>query len=441
MNTPARKPSPDELLKQQLAALEESQVAIQFGELSRRVKKRPVVLFFGRNTFSDNTKYLYLRAVAEKRSYDVLWCTFEPELTKALRGAGLPVHVLAEDIDRSIDLLMHAAVAVFSVNPSESLRGSMALGSLPRRGAEASALARCSVKHLLLTLIPHLSVRELGLRRPWDLASRADYVLSTASYFDAYWRRVFGCKKLVRAGFPRNEVIVRPATPLERIGCELPNEMADLLSGDRKKVLVVPTWQRFNPTWLTSEECLRGLSELGQKKGHHLFRQSAPDLLRVGNNTHEVGGLQILHPGVDVYPLMSSFDALVTDYSSILFDFLHTDKPVLSLDLKKGEHQNYEPDWSLVPEVDFRHRFSSGDFAAKLETALGRDGLDGARREMCARVFETDPLAASDSLLSLIERLVRTAMADDFTVDHCAPTAAAAVPSESSLRRLPASVR
>jgi CDP-glycerol glycerophosphotransferase len=433
MNTPARKPSSEELLKQQLAALEESQVALQFGELSRRVKKRPVVLFFGRNTFSDNTKYLFLRAAAEKRSYDVLWCTFEPELVTALRSAGLPVHVLAEDIDRSIDLLMHAAVAVFSVNPSESLRGSMALGACLDGAKKLQLWHGVSVKHLLLTLIPHLSVRELGLRRPWDLASRADYVLSTASYFDAYWRRVFGCKKLVRAGFPRNEVIVRTATPLERLGCELPNEMADLLSGDRKKVLVVPTWQRFNPTWLTSEECLRGLSELGQKRGITFFVKAHPTYFaQLGNNTHEVGGLQILHPGVDVYPLMSSFDALVTDYSSILFDFLHTGKPVLSLDLKKGEHQNYEPDWSLVPEIDFRHRFSSGDFAAKLETALGRDGLDGARREMCARIFETDPLAASDALLALIERLVQAAIADDFTVDHCAPGAAAAS-SESEL--------
>lgn len=436
MTTPAR-PGQDEQLKQQLTVLEEQQVSIQFGELSRRVKKRPVVLFFGRNTFSDNTKYLYLKAAAEKRSYDVLWCTFEQEIISTLRSSGLPVHVLAQDIDRSIDLLMHAAVAVFSVNPSESLRGSMALAACLDGAQKLQLWHGVSVKHLLLTLIPHLSVRELGHRRPWDLASRADYVLSTASCFDAYWRRVFGCKKLVRAGFPRNEVLLREASARERIGSELPGKMAELLANGRRNVLVVPTWQRQNATWLTSEEYLRGLAELGQKRKLNFFIKAHPTYFtQVGNNTHEVGGLQILHPGVDVYPLMSRFDALVTDYSSILFDFLHVDKPILTLDLKPGEHQSYEPDWSLVPDVPFRQRFSSGNFAAKLEAALEKDDLHQERSEMRSRIFESDALASSASLLLLIERLVQRSMADDFSVDYCAPTSeteAVIAPSGRSL--------
>jgi hypothetical protein len=257
-------------------------------------------------------------------------------------------------------------------------------------------------------------------------------VLSTASCFDAYWRRVFGCKKLVRAGFPRNEVLLREPTAHERIGAEIPTKMAELLANGRKNVLVVPTWQRERPTYLTSEEFLRSLAELGQKRKLNFFVKAHPTYFaQVGNNTHEVGGLQILHPGVDVYPLMRSFDALVTDYSSILFDFLHTGKPVLSLDLKPGEHQSFEPDWSLVPDVDFRHRFASGDFAAKLQNALERDGKEEARGEMRSRIFETDALAASDTLLLLVERLVKQAMADDFTVETFDGGSADAVRAES----------
>jgi CDP-glycerol glycerophosphotransferase len=409
----------EEQLKAQVALGEEQLIAGQLSAISKRVKKRPLVLFFGRNTFADNTKYLYLKAVSEKRDYEVLWCTVEGELAASLKKAGLPVHHVGKNMDASLDLLLHAAVAVFCVNPNESLRGSFALTACLDGAKKLQLWHGVSVKHLLLTLIPHISVRELVNRRAWEFASRADYVLSTAATFDAYWRNVFGCKTLVRAGFPRNEVILRGATKHELIGCELPDSMQALLAGSQKKVLVVPTWQRERPTWLTSEECLVGLSQLGQKKGITFFVKAHPTYQATGGDTHEIGGLQILNPGVDVYPLMSSFDALVTDYSSIQFDFLLTGKPVLSLDLKPGEHQSFEPDWSLVPNVDFRHRFGSQNFEARLHEALYSDGLADARRDMCSKLFETDPLEASSALLRLIGRLVKEATADDFSVDYC----------------------
>lgn len=414
----------EEQLKALVALGEEQLVAGQLSAISKRVKKRPKVLFFGRNTFADNTKYLYLKAVAEKREYEVEWCTTDGELAASLKNAGLPVHQIGKNMDASLDLLLHAAVAVFCVNPNESLKGSFALTACLDGAKKLQLWHGVSVKHLLLTLIPHISVRELVNRRAWEFASRADYVLSTAATFDAYWRRVFGCKTLVRAGFPRNEVILREASQNELIGCELPDGMKRLLGGPQKKVLVVPTWQRERPTWLTSEEYLVGLSQLGQKTGITFFVKAHPTYQATGGDTHEIGGLQILNPGVDVYPLLRSFDALVTDYSSIQFDFLLTGKPVLSLDLKPGEHQSFEPDWSLVPDIDFRHRFTRQNFEARLHEALHSDGLAEARREMCSKLFETDPLDSSAALLRLIGRLVKEATADDFSVEYCEETPA-----------------
>ena len=376
-------------------------------------------MFFGRSTFADNTKYLYLSALARERNYEVYWCTPHDSLASQLNEAGLPCLHLAANVDLSIDTLLHAAVAVFCVNPNESLRGSFALTACLDGAKKLQLWHGVSVKHLLLTLIPHLSVRELVNRRAWEFASRADYVLSTTATFDAYWRNVFGCKTLVRAGFPRNEVILRGATKHELIGCELPDSMRALLAGSQKKVLVVPTWQRERPTWLTSEECLVRMSQLGQTKGITFFVKAHPTYQATGGDTHEIGGLQILNAGVDVYPLMSSFDALVTDYSSIQFDFLLTGKPVLSMDLKPGEHQSFEPDWSLVPDVDFRYRFTCQNFDARLHEALHADSMVEARREMCSRIFETDPCEASAALLRLIGRLVKEATADDFRVDYC----------------------
>jgi CDP-glycerol glycerophosphotransferase len=200
----------------------------------------------------------------------------------------------------------------------------------------------------------------------------------------------------------------------------LPKAMTERLNGPGRKVLVVPTWQRERQTWLTSEEALRMLAETGMKKGITFFVKAHPTYFAtVGNNTQEVGGLQLLHPGVDVYPILSKFDALVTDYSSIQFDFLYTKKPVLTLDLQPGEHTKFEPDWSLVPNVDFRYRFSAKDFQQRLDTALDADTLEAARSEMLSKIFETDPTRSCDALLHLIERLVKESQEDDFVVDYC----------------------
>ena len=45
--------------------------------------------------------------------------------------------------------------------------------------------------------------------------------------------------------------------------------------------------------------------------------------------TEEHSNIHVLENNSDVYPLFSIIDLLITDYSSIYFDFLLTKKPVL----------------------------------------------------------------------------------------------------------------
>jgi hypothetical protein len=120
-----------------------------------------------------------------------------------------------------------------------------------------------------------------------------------------------------------------------------------------------------------------------------------------------------------------------------MFDFLHTGAPVLSLDLQRGDHQDFEPDWSLVPDVEFRHRFTADDFERQLRRALHEDTLQDRRAEMRGRILESDPLAASGGLLNLVDRLVVRSQQDDFTVDFCgAAPAPQAAPVSALIERL-----
>ncbi len=158
----------------------------------------------------------------------------------------------------------------------------------------------------------------------------------------------------------------------------------------------------------------------GKKNKVNFFFKMHPTYFAQNVDTSKKAeGFYLLNPGTDTYPLMSRFDLLLTDYSSIMFDFLLTGKPVLGLDLRPDEHQRFEPDFSLVPDVGFRHKFTQVDFEPKLRTALYEDDLAPQRAEMIDRIFETDPALASEQLLRLIDRLVDAAVADDFSIDHC----------------------
>lgn len=55
----------------------------------------------------------------------------------------------------------------------------------------------------------------------------------------------------------------------------------------------------------------------------------------------------------DIYPLLSRFDGLITDYSSLIMDFLYMDKPVIHFAPDFHTYQSemgvYEELWSLMP--------------------------------------------------------------------------------------------
>lgn len=391
--------------------------AVDFASLSTKTRKRPLVLFFGRSTFSDNSKYLYLRALAGARGYEVLWCAQDGPLAEQLAARGLPCLAMDKDPQRTLDTLLHAGVAVFTVNPFESV------GLSPDRLACLAGAAKVqlwhgiSVKHLNLQLLPHAGPQDAKLLPYWLANCGADHLLSTASHFDGFWRDAFGCRSLIRAGQPRNEVLVRPAEGHEWLGAELPDRARRALESGRPAVLVAPTWQRDKATELLESEFLaRAVLFARQHRVEVFFKVHPTYAGHWSADTEPVEGLHLLDPGVDLYPWLSRFKALVTDYSSIAFDFLLTGRPVLTLDIDSQSHHRFEPDWSLLPPGRFSVPFRSGDFDACLSRALDSDTEASLRKDFAAQLFETDPSRACDALLQALDTLVEQSQARDHRV-------------------------
>lgn len=375
----------------------------EFVQLSRRTAKRPIVLYFGRPYFGDNSKYVYLQDVKSETNYDMYWCTIHKDVAADLRKHGLPVLDILEDPQRTIKLFMQAAVAVFATNPRASLGGRHILLACLAGARKIQLWHGISVKHLLLELAPHLSYLDEEFRLALLAASSCDYVLSTAGRFDRFWSRTFGNPVLLRANQPRNEVLVRPATGTELIGSRLSGEMEESLAGPRPKVLLAPTWQRFEMPFTMTADFLEQSVQVAKHGGVDVFFKGHPMLAEKFVQDKKVENLHLIKAGVDIYPHLHKFDALVTDYSSIMFDYLYIDKPILTLDCSGADHSAYEPDWSLVPGCPFTQTFQTDTYQHTLEAALcGEDGRSDARREMQSLIFETDPRDAAATVRDLI---------------------------------------
>jgi CDP-glycerol glycerophosphotransferase (TagB/SpsB family) len=375
------------------------------------------VLFFGRATISDNTKYLYLATVKAAIGCEVLWCAADARLLAELRAHGLPCFDLAADGRQTCNVLLEAAVVVFCENPAAAL-GLHSTFSGCIAGAQKIQLWHgVSVKHLDLMLIPHLEVRDSYFRRQIRFATRVDHFLSTSSTLDAFWVRAFGCTSLIRAGQPRNEVIVRPPTKNEMIGATLPAELADLVRASAKrKFLLTPTWQRGVPMFVSTPAFYERLTKWLQANNGVAFVKPHPFLRRTDLPADVPGTLHFLDAGVDIYPWMSAFDAMITDYSSIMFDFLLTHRPIFTFNTRTQVSYGFEPDYSLIPEGNFRYDFTAENFEAVLDRNLADHPLQADQRKLSAALFETPAEDACAQLVQFIADAANHVVDKSFTL-------------------------
>lgn len=413
INSTAPKPQAPQSIEAQLQALARQQEVVmaecrldlidrELEELSRKTYKRPLVLFFGRNTFSDNTKYLYLEAVRSLSDCDVVWCTANPALAAQLTAHGLPCLDMTADQAVTTRELLQCSVAVFCENMLSAFHFNPALAGALAGAQKIQLWHGISVKHLDLMLLPHANVLDSAWRRTIRYAARPDLFLSTSSQLDSFWVRAHGGAQLVRAGQPRNVVLFRDPTAQELIGAELPPAQQAILDAPAKRrMLVAPTWKRGQGLFTSTAEFHRRLTAWARANDTVVFLKAHPFMAAAERPATVPGVFEVLDATVDMYPWLARFDAIVTDYSSIMFDFLLTGRPVFTYEQPSPAFA-FEPDWSLIPPTPFRYAFDERTMEAVLDANIETHPLAASQQQLASELYETDPLAASDELLRVI---------------------------------------
>src|SRR3954451_6069854 len=164
-----------------------------------------------------------------------------------------------------------------------------------------------------------------------ERVARWDYSISSNRHSTEVWERVYpGDYESLEIGYPRNDALAA-ATPATVGAARAALGIAD----GKTAVLYAPTHREYEQGYVSRLDLARLADALGP--GHvilarlHYFYDSDP-LVR---ELHEAGRLLDVasHPSVE--ELCLAADVLLTDYSSIMFDYAVLDRPIVI----------HAPDW------------------------------------------------------------------------------------------------
>ena len=270
--------------------------------------------------FADNAKYLFLHVAANHPEIRPVWLSADHAVVADLRAHGYEAYHTRSP--RGLRLNLRAGVVLFT----HGLRDvNLALSG----GARAVLLWHGTpLKHI--SWDSHFPEERLPVRRAHTYAHDVlDRITIPAEAMIPTF--VSGLRVnpgvLAVTGYPRNDALATPV-PDADIGVDSEAvESVEELAADHRILLYLPTF-RDAATSAFNMLDVSGLDALLERHDAYLLVKPHPDdPLEPGTLAGD--RIRCLPESVDSHTLLPLADALLTDYSSVYFDYLLLDRPVL----------------------------------------------------------------------------------------------------------------
>ncbi len=175
----------------------------------------------------------------------------------------------------------------------------------------------------------HTASKRMNFDRLVERTARWDYIISSNRFSSAIWHRVTpGDYETLEVGYPRNDALLNASEEeAARIRAELG------IAAGKKALLFAPTHREYRKEYVPPAD-IDGLArELGDTfvilMRAHYFYAGRPATNGTDRRVVDVSA----HPSIE--ELSVAADVLVTDYSSLMFDYAVLDRPIVI----------HAPDW------------------------------------------------------------------------------------------------
>ena len=332
-----------------------------FSFLVPRSKKQ---LAFGsyRGSFSDNSKYLYLYALTHLTDKKVSWLSVNRQTVQRLRTLGLPAYWVLSPIGVWKALrAKYWFVSAYTSDIMYCLSGNATVVNL----WHGVGLKYCEF-NITTGPLADRYVRKTFKERFYHPESfrRPDYVLTSTECQTRMMKTAFRVpvERCLELGYPRNAILTQPKEDiLDFVRKYEPQETLQLIercSEFDKVYIYMPTWRDSQKNVFAQQMDLQQLSAVLKKQNALLLLKPHPNT--IVDNIYQADNIILVERTVDIYGVLPFTDVLITDYSSILYDYLLM--PAKQVILYLYDYDEY------VKERDFYYPFDENVVGKQVNT-------------------------------------------------------------------------
>ncbi len=333
--------------------------------------------------FFDNSKYFYLY-LHHKTNEKVYWISSSESEIQLLQSMDLPV--VRYKTLKSFYLILRAKFFYHHYGVDQIMP------ELQRGSVQMDFWHGTPLKKVRYDVEPKVIENKKVLKKFFNKGSE-EYVSSTSRYLsETILSRAFQVPldHMMNYGYPRMDIMGLPRERVLRF-CEkysrnlLP--YIDKVKFYDKVFLYMPTWRDDNPNYFIDANIDFGRMSRELKKINAVFvlkLHPITTMVKIDNYDNIIQ----MSNDVDIYPFLRFTDYLITDYSSIYFDYLPLDKEIIFIPYDKENYLEHREMYFEYDDVTPGKKFYSFDeFIDNIEN-IDQIDFSAQRRAIKERFIE-----------------------------------------------------
>lgn len=369
-------------------------------------------LAFGsfKNAFNDNAKYLFIYFCEHRKEFDVAWLSMNKKTVAAVNSMGLKAYYTF-----SPKGVWHALTSYywfFNAYTSDIMYA-FSGGATCVNLWHGVGLKRIEFNVKTGTLADRYQKRKLKevFYHP-EVFRKPDWVLTSTPFQTKMFATAFRIpeERCLEFGYPRNEILI--AVDSQRRGFiakyetnSTRNLMACITQKGYNKIFIyMPTWRDSQRDIFVQSFDLKKMNTILQEQNSLLLLKPHTNVFIDKDAFANYSNVMLIDAKTDMYPILPYCDVLITDYSSVLYDFvLMEDKDVI---LYLYDYDEYVEDreffYPFDENVVGKKVWSFGELCHCIET--GDYHIDERLRQTIVEKFwgKTMDVSPCQRLVSLI---------------------------------------